>query len=259
MAAHEVTLQINVEGLEQAKAAFREMGEEAKKSTDMITTSSERSSNILNSATHRMAWGFRSVAYSINTLNRDILGNIPILQQFTTAFMTVSIIVRLAEGINAMSVAMTGLKITTHAATLAEWAHNLALKEKLVVFAGTAAGYAMYYGQLIASTIAEWAHIIALKAKAVALAITHALSGPAGWAILAGAVATAAVGLALTARIPEGAGVYTKASPLKFITGPLAGTTVNEGASINITIYGAGSPRETGDAVVDALRRAGVV
>jgi hypothetical protein len=54
-----------------------------------------------------------------------------------------------------------------------------------------------------ALTAAEWLHTIALKAKAVALSVVHALEGPWGWAILAGAIAAAGIGLALAARIPS--------------------------------------------------------
>jgi hypothetical protein len=54
-----------------------------------------------------------------------------------------------------------------------------------------------------ALTTAEWLHTAALKAKTIALSIAHALEGPWGWAILAGAVAAAGIGLALAARIPS--------------------------------------------------------
>ena len=54
-----------------------------------------------------------------------------------------------------------------------------------------------------ALTSVEWLHIAALKAKSIALSIAHALSGPWGWAILAGATAAAAIGIALATRIPS--------------------------------------------------------
>jgi hypothetical protein len=53
-----------------------------------------------------------------------------------------------------------------------------------------------------ALTAAEWLHVAALYAKSIGLAIVHALEGPYGWAILAGAVAAAAIGITLASRIP---------------------------------------------------------
>jgi hypothetical protein len=104
-----------------------------------------------------------------------------------------------------------------------------------------------------------WVVVGAEHARAIAHGIANALEGPVGWAILAGAVGAAIVGTALAASIPsrQFGGSITQTGPYMLHAGEYV---VPHGASpITINVYGAGSPRETGDAVVDALRRAGVV
>jgi len=128
----------------------------------------------------------------------------------------------------------------------------------------------------ILATAAEWGHIIALKAKSVAFAIMHALTGPAGWAILAAAAAFAAVGIGLAGEIPsrqhggligetrpyllhageyvipkekveifkeltekimtKEVDIYEKAAPLNFLSGLLASKLIGEGVTYNITL-----------------------
>jgi len=249
MAAPEVTLQINVEGLEQAKAAMDALGVKA----------GEVSVNVGKSTQHMEVSHRRlGLAMASTIANSVQLGDI--MHRMATGQLDVSRgTLLLAMNFIQLSVALERLTHATWLQAAAEWAHNLALKEKLVVLAGTVAGYAMYYSQLIASTIAEWAHIAALHAKAIALAIVNALSGPWGWAILGGAVAAAAVGIALAASIPS----KQFGGPIEH-TGPYllhAGEYVMpRGAPniLNFNFYGAASPRDA-DNVIDALRRAGVV
>jgi len=104
-----------------------------------------------------------------------------------------------------------------------------------------------------------WLVVGALKAQAIAHAIAHGLSGPIGWAILAGAAAAIGGALVLTASIPsrQTGGPIPQTGPYLLHAGEYV---LPRGPSaLTINIYGAGSPRETGDAVVDALRRAGVI
>jgi hypothetical protein len=102
-----------------------------------------------------------------------------------------------------------------------------------------------------------WVVVGAENARAIAHSIANALSGPGGWAILAGAAAAVSVGFALASQIPS----RHEGGPI-FQSGPhdlLAGEYVlRRGQSaITVNVYGAGSPRETGDAVVEAIRRSG--
>jgi hypothetical protein len=108
------------------------------------------------------------------------------------------------------------------------------------------------------ATAASWAHTIAKKAEAIALGIVNALT-PWGWAILAGAAVAAAGAIALAERIPskQYGGIVERTGPYLLHAGEFV--IPKGGNSIAINIYGADSPRATGDAVIDALRRSGVI
>jgi len=220
VAAPEVTIQANLEGAEQVTAGFNQMSEAAGNMGSKVSASS-----------NQMEISHRRLALTMAGMISNSVQLGDIMHRMASGQMDI------ARG--ALLLTMNFIQLATQIALVTTAEHGR--------LAAT-----------IASMATDVAHTIALKAKAAALIIAHALSGPAGWAILAGAAAAATIGFGLLAR-GESAGVYTKASPLKFITGPLAGTTVHEGASIIININGAGSPQQTGDAVVDALRRAGVV
>ncbi len=56
---------------------------------------------------------------------------------------------------------------------------------------------------MVSATMATWGHVVAEKARAAAHAVAHALSGPIGWAIIAGAAGAAAAGLAISRQVPE--------------------------------------------------------
>lgn len=108
-------------------------------------------------------------------------------------------------------------------------------------------------------TAASWALTAAKKAEIIALGIANTLSGPYGWAILAGAAAAAVGVYALAESIPskQSGGPVHETGPYLLHAGEYV---LPRGASsITVNVYGAGSPRETGDAVVDALRRSGVI
>lgn len=114
-----------------------------------------------------------------------------------------------------------------------------------------------------AEAAASWAVTIAKKAEAVALGIVHALSAPWGWAILAGAAVAAAGVYALAESIPsrQYGGPIHETGPYLLHAGEYvlpkdSGRTIHIGS---IIIQEARTPRETGDAVVDALRRAGSI
>jgi len=105
-----------------------------------------------------------------------------------------------------------------------------------------------------------WTIVGAEHARAIAHAVAHALSGPPGWVILG-----------VAAGIAAGAIAYAAATiPSKQFGGPIYETrpyllhageyVLPRGASaVTINIYGAGSPRQTSDAIIDALRRNRVI
>lgn len=91
----------------------------------------------------------------------------------------------------------------------------------------------------IASLAASiWTIVTAEKARAIAHAIAQALSGPPGWAILAGAAAMAGIGIGMAASIPsrQAGGPIYRTGLYKLE----AGEVYRRGSSpsINITISG---------------------
>lgn len=110
----------------------------------------------------------------------------------------------------------------------------------------------------LASSI--WVVVGAENARAIAHAIANALSGPVGWAILAGAVAAAATGIALASRIPSHhyEGVIQETGPYIMAKGQYVSTpgASSSGTTIhihNLTVQ-TSSPRD----FVDKMRRLGV-
>jgi len=199
MAAPEVTLYAQLEGIDQVTAGFNQIGEAAGSMSSKVSASN----NQMEVSNRRLA--LTTAGLIANTVQ---LGDI--MQRMATGQMDV--------GRGALMLAMNFLQL--------------------------------------ASQI--WVVVGAEHARAIAHGIANALAGPAGWAILAGAAAAAIGVTALAASIPS----RQMGGPI-FQTGPYllhAGEYVSpRGASpITINIYG-GSPRETSDAVVDALRRSGVV
>jgi len=200
MASPEVTIQANLEGVEQVAAGFSQMGEAA----GAMGTKAGSASNAMDVSYRRLALTTAGLIANSIQLG-DIMG-------------------RMAAG---------QLDLSRGAAMLA-----------------------LNFLQL-ASQI--WVVVGAEHARAIAHGIANALAGPGGWMILGMAAAAAATAIALAAEIPS-----RKFGGPIFQTGPYilhAGEYVMpRGASpITINIYGAGSPRETGDAVILALRRAGML
>jgi len=130
---------------------------------------------------------------------------------------------------------------------------------------------------------ASWARVAAEKAKAIAMGIAHALSGPWGWAILAGAAAVVGSVYALTASIPSkevGGAIYETRPYLlhyeEYVETPaerrnitallrnldymrIAGAKSVYIAPGAIVIQESRNPRRSAEEVVDALRRRGVI
>ena len=154
--------------------------------------------------------------------------------------------------------ALSYLADTSKLVTLMEHARGSAHKFANLMAADIKKLYGSIVSALHRIAASSFAVAIAEKARAIAHAIAHALSGPLGWAILAGAIAAAGIGISLAATIPskQYGGVVERTGPYLLHAGEFV---VPRGGAITINIYGAGSPRATGDAVIDALRRAGVI
>jgi hypothetical protein len=103
-----------------------------------------------------------------------------------------------------------------------------------------------------------WTVVHAENARAIAHAIANALSGPVGWALLAGAAVAAGVGLAMATQIPKmhsgGIVPYSGIYELK------AGEEVRErpGGTLVFNVYGNASAGQA-DEIVQRLRSAGYI
>jgi hypothetical protein len=129
-----------------------------------------------------------------------------------------------------------------------------------------------------ASTAASWLKVAALKAESIALGVRSALSGPVGWAVLAGAAAAAGAGYALASRIPQAANgavfdrptlallgeggeseIAAPESKLRQIFSESQTTYNNSNPSISVHVYGASSYEEARrgarDGIVEGLQQ----
>jgi len=115
-----------------------------------------------------------------------------------------------------------------------------------------------------AATGASVAHGAALRVESAALAAKNALSGPWGWAIIAGAGAAMLAGMAVVSQVPKMAQGGIVTSPTLVMAGddgPEAFIPLNKGlgfgSSITVHVYGASNYEEARrgafDGTVEAL------
>lgn len=296
MASPEVTIQANLEGVEQVTAGFNQMGEAAGTMGSKVGASSNQmeigyrrlamttagliaNSVQLGDIMSRMATGQMDVGRGAVMLAMNFLQLSSQLYLLDSAYKTkistqlISIVGDIKE-----TASSTAHAIAEHARQAAIWITDLAHKAKITSQVTSIALDAKQVAGAVAHAAAEgirqaaiWATVIAEHARAVAHAIANALSGPVGWAILAGAAVAAAIGIGMAASIPskQYGGLVTETRPYLLHEGEfvIPKETVHEispfvvpkETHISITINESRTPRETGDAVVDALRRAGVV
>ena len=165
--------------------------------------------------TKEMVTSYRSLSWDLMLTGRAI-------SIVNTTFLGGNKIIKEALGL--IYVAAAGLRI-----------YSMILKYTATEEAGLNVALSARGGILGVLIGQEAAHTASLYAKAAALAVVHALSGPYGWAILAGAgvalggaaylIGRALPGPGPAPPIQEQMGVYRTASPTKFLTGPLAGVT----------------------------------
>jgi hypothetical protein len=150
-----------------------------------------------------IAWQVQTAAYSIGELNKVLFNNSVVGKQVTGMLHGLGAALRIYTVIESMAKTVAVLTGALKAQEAAEWSLTRAIAVKIAALSSSIATHIAHAAVTVALTIKEWLHVAALHAKAVALAIVNALSGPWGWAILAGAAAAAGIGIALAARIPS--------------------------------------------------------
>jgi len=318
----EITIQAQLEGLEKVTAGFEKMGESAERMGNRVEETTKRMEinyrGLITSFSGAAAAGFAlynmydritEIQVSVDRANVALKASLNAVED---AQRRHNIQVRKygadsAEAAAAAAdllIAQERAEVAASRAQMAQENFNEAIVRMAIGIIPTAItmvdsiskALTILKTTTILATTAEWGHIIALKAKAIALAVMHALTGPAGWVVLAAAAAFAAAGIGLAAKIPgrqygglihetrpyllhageyvvpkekveifkdltEKIGVYEKASPLNFLTGPLASGLMREGTTYNITVT-IQNPvfRTRGDMefLVDRLKRMGM-
>jgi len=203
MASPEVTIGVNLEGLEEVTAGFNQIGEASTQMGNKITHSSSQ----IEVSNRRLAFSMASVIANSVQLT-DIIGRMYSGQ--------------LNLGKGALLLAMNFLQLIPAITTV----------------------------------------VTAIKAMGIASAITQAISSMGAAIPLIIAAAAAAAGIAIAA--------YASSVPSYQFGGPIYQTrpyllhageyVLPRGASaVTINVYGAGSPRETSDVIIDALRRQRVI
>lgn len=258
MATPEVTVYVNLDGVDQVTSGFQRIGESA---ANMGTRT--------NTSFTSMAWDYRTLAFNISGLGLHALSLSNTMEQLRKG--------QIDSGEAAMRFGINLLGVSGHVAMLARSLSQLEAASWLVTAAENARAVAhsladaaqlgflkiasTVVGWLTAIQVSSWQVTIAEHARGIAHTIANALSGPAGWAILAGAAAAAGIGIGLVASIPsrQYGGFIEKTGPYLLHAGEFVVPAGSKTSNITINIYGVTSPRETADAVVDRLRRAGLV
>lgn len=292
----EVTLYANLEGIEDVNAGFASigasaegMGRQVSESTDhinvnyktlMFTTAGVIANSVqLGDIMDRMSKGQMDVGRGAVMLGINFLqlgGQIYLLYTRygeKIAAQAASIAGDISEAASAEAHAVAE-GVRAAAIVVSSTAHGIfnAIKESTIVIDAAAAASAVAHA--VAEGIRQaalWASVIAENAMAVASAIAESVAslGVAVPIIIAATAAVAVGILAAQGNIPhfaEGAIVETPTIALIGERGPeaviplgnrLASTqTIHVGG---IHIYESRTPRETGDAVIDALRRRGLI
>lgn len=140
---------------------------------------------------------------------------------------------------------------------------NTLYEKRLSLQAASALASARESASNAVATASVWAKTAALKAETIAHGIKNALSGPTGWAILAGATVAAAGVMSLAANIPKMAqGGVVNSPTLALIgeRGPEAVVPLNSSGfgatTINVIVNGAGNYEEARRGAFDGVNEA---
>lgn len=229
----EVTIQVNLEGVDAVSSGFERMGDSANNMGDKVASSSAK-----------MQTNYRSLMM----VTAGVISN---------SVQLGDIMDRIAKG--QLDLGKGALLLTMNFIQLASQIYYLSKVHWAAVAAGAA-----HVATMVAQKAASLALAIVEGARAVAHFIANAVAtmGIAVPVMIAAAAASAALGGYLIAtHMAEGGLVTGPTLALLGERGPELVTPLSKlsGATINLTINESRTPRETGDAVIDALRRRGVI
>lgn len=252
MSEHEIIIRARLEGEEEVSEGFRRMGE----------------------STRHISSGLRSLARDVASLGAAFVAVGKLGEHF--GFLNK----QQSEVLTTMGsmVALSG-HLVRGLAAITKTALELGIVEKVRgaahTFANTmASGITSLAGSVVSAlrSIASSSIAVAIaeKTRAAAHTVAHALSGPAGWALLAASIAAATAAVATVSglvKFAEGGIVY---KPTVALVGerepeaivPLSKISQSWTSKTNyifVTINEAYSPRETSEEVINALRRRGVI
>jgi len=229
----ELTFRARLEGVDEVTGGFERMGNAAGNMGNKVASSSRQ-----------METNYRSLMVTTAGL-------------ISNSIQLGDIMDRMAKG--QLDVGKGAAMLTLNFLQLASQVYMLGKAHWAAVAAG-----AVHIATMIAQKAASIALALVEGARAVAHFIANAVAtmGGAVPVMLAAAAASAALGAYLSARPMAEGGLVTRPTfTLLGERGPELVTPLSKlsGATINITINESRTPRETGDAVIDALRRSGVI
>jgi hypothetical protein len=232
-AMSEVTLRARLEGVDEVTGGFERMGNAAGNMGNKVASSSRQ-----------METNYKSLMIT----TAGLIGN---------SVQLGDIMDRMTKG--QLDVGKGALMLTMNFIQLASQIYFLSKAHWAAVAAGAA-----HIATMVAQKAASIALALVEGARAVAHFIANAVAtmGVAVPVMIAAAAASAALGAYLLAKpMAEGGLVSRPTLALLGERGPELVMPLSKlaGATIYLTISESRTPRETGDAVIDALRRSGVI
>jgi hypothetical protein len=232
-AMSELTFRARLEGVDEVTGGFERMGNAAGNMGNKVASSSRQ-----------METNYRSLMVTTAGL-------------ISNSIQLGDIMDRMAKG--QLDVGKGAAMLTLNFLQLASQVYMLGKAHWAAVVAGAA-----HIGSMIAQKVASAALTLVEYARAVAHFIANAVAsmGTAVPVMLAAAAASIALGAYFAKPMAEGGIIREPTFALIGERGPEAVIPLPQlrgNTTIHITINEARTPRETGDAVVDALRRSGMI
>lgn len=242
----EVVIHATLEGEEEVKRGFRRMGE-ASESFSRQLKGLARDIASLGASTVAVA----KLSEQFGILSEEQANVIREMGSMTALFGTV------IRGLITLSESSRMVALAEHARGVAHAFADAMAAGITKIVGGVVSALGAIASSSIIVTIAE-------KARAVAHAIANAVSS-LGLAVpvMIAAAAAAAVGIAAytgAIKLPSlQTGGYVKETGIYLLHKGEYVIPKGSSTAITINVYGTSSPRETSDAIIDALRRSGVV
>jgi len=267
----EVTLSVNIVGVDDVVRGFNEMGSSSAAFSAKVVEHQREISRASNNASREIKYFGREMAVFGSSIHAvGLLG-----EQFGLLNKEQAKVLTTMGSMVALSGtvvrALGYLADTSKLLALAEHARGIAHGFADFMAAGITKIYGAIVGAFSAIASSSIGVAIAEHARAAAHAVAHAFEGPWGWAILAAAAGIAAGVVATISgllKFAEGGLVMGPTVALIGERGPEAviplsrimnWNTTTSAATVYVTVNEAATPRATGDAVIDALRRSGVI